>query len=62
MENYILAIILGAIVFGIVFYLIRAKRNGQKCIGCPSSKECSLKGSIGCACGTRKAQAEKKDK
>ena len=24
-----------------VFYVIRAKKNGQKCIGCPVSKTCS---------------------
>lgn len=24
-----------------VFYVIRAKKNGQKCIGCPSAKSCS---------------------
>ena len=40
MENIIVALILTLIVVGIVFYIIRAKKSGQKCIGCPHSKGC----------------------
>ena len=30
------------IVLGLVtFYIIRAKKQGQKCIGCPDSRTCS---------------------
>lgn len=29
-------------------YIIKAKKRGQKCIGCPYSKTCS---SSGCSCG-----------
>jgi hypothetical protein len=43
MENAILIIILLSVVFGIVLYLVRAKRRGQKCIGCPHSKVCCRK-------------------
>ncbi len=32
----VLACILGAVAF----YLIRAKKRGQTCIGCPHAKEC----------------------
>ncbi len=32
-------------------YLIRAKKRGQKCIGCPYSKECASRQS-GCSCGS----------
>ena len=41
MENFILGLILLAIVFLAVGYIVRAKKRGQKCIGCPHSKECS---------------------
>jgi hypothetical protein len=37
-------------VGGAIFYIVRAKKNGQKCVGCPYSKECS--GS--CSCGQKK--------
>ena len=40
----IIAIVL--IVGGASFYLIRAKKQGQKCIGCPYAKECG--GSCNC--------------
>lgn len=40
----IIAIVL--IVGGASFYLIRAKKRGQKCIGCPYAKECG--GSCNC--------------
>ena len=38
------------IVGGASAYIIRAKKNGQKCIGCPDSKACSGKcaGCHGC--------------
>lgn len=37
----IIAIVL--VVGGAVAYLIRAKRRGQKCVGCPYAKECGNK-------------------
>ena len=40
------------IVGAAVFYIIRAKRRGQKCIGCPYAKGCS--GKCGGACGHAK--------
>ena len=33
----IIALIIGAATF----YIIRAKRRGQKCIGCPYAKSCT---------------------
>ena len=40
MENIIVILILVAIAAGIICYLVRAKKRGEKCIGCPYSKEC----------------------
>ena len=38
-----------------VFYVIRAKKNGQNCIGCPSAKTCGGScGSCSCGCGENK--------
>ena len=43
MENVIVVLILVAIVAGITLYLIRAKRKGEKCVGCPYAKQCGSK-------------------
>lgn len=40
MKNAVIIAVLLIIVGLIVFYLIRAKKKGQKCIGCPYSKDC----------------------
>ena len=40
MKNAVLILILSGIAAAIVFYLIRAKKSGRKCIGCPYSKGC----------------------
>ena len=40
MKNVIIVLILIAIAAGIIWYLIRAKRKGEKCIGCPYAKQC----------------------
>lgn len=50
MENIIIILILLAIVGGIVWYLYRAKKRGEKCIGCPYAKQCG--GKCGSKCGS----------
>ena len=40
MENVIVAVILAAIASGIIIYLLRARKRGEKCIGCPYAKNC----------------------
>ena len=48
MENVIVVLILVAIAAGIIWYLIRAKKRGETCIGCPYAKQCGSKGNGGC--------------
>lgn len=43
MKNVLIIIILLLIVCGILFYLKKAKKQGEKCIGCPYAKECNKK-------------------
>ena len=43
MENVIVVLILVAIAAGIIWYLIRAKKRGEKCVGCPYAKQCGSK-------------------
>lgn len=40
MANVIAAIILTVLIGGAAVYLIRAKRNGVKCVGCPAGGKC----------------------
>jgi len=35
-----------------VLYIVRAKKSGQKCVGCPHSKQCGS--SCGCNCDKTK--------
>lgn len=48
MENLVVVLVLIAIVGGVVWYLIRAKKRGEKCVGCPYAKQCAGK------CGDKK--------
>ena len=41
MENIIIIAILVLIAGGIIWYLSRAKKRGETCIGCPYSKNCN---------------------
>lgn len=43
MKDFIIIAVILLIVIGIVMYLIRAKKRGEKCIGCPYAKECGSK-------------------
>ena len=43
LENIIIIAVLLLIVGAAAWYVIRAKRQGQKCIGCPHGKSCSSK-------------------
>lgn len=46
MENVIVVLILVTIVSGIIWYLVRAKKRGDQCVGCPHAKQCGSK----CSC------------
>ena len=58
MENAILILVLLAIVGSIAYYLVRAKKRGQKCIGCPYSKAC---GKSCCTCAEKEHSAPQKN-
>ncbi len=40
MENVILFGVLVAIFGGVIWYIVKAQKRGQKCIGCPHSATC----------------------
>ena len=44
----IIAIVVSALVIlGALFYIIKAKKNGRKCLGCPDSSACKANCSNG---------------
>ena len=44
MANLIVIIVLLLLVGAAAAYVVKAKKQGQKCIGCPYAKECASKG------------------
>jgi hypothetical protein len=39
--DVVVILVIALAVGGAIFYIIRAKKKGQKCIGCPYAKNCS---------------------
>lgn len=58
--NIIVTLIIVAIAGSIIWYLYRAKKRGQTCIGCPYAKQC--KGKCGCGCGESKTESDNDEK
>ena len=52
-ENAIIIAILVVLIGGAIWYIVKAKKSGAKCIGCSAGGSCSSKGksSEGCGCG-----------
>ncbi len=49
METVLVVFLLIAIATSIIWYLIRAKKRGEKCVGCPYAKQCGSQCSGGCS-------------
>ena len=39
--DYVILLVIAAILGGVALYLHKAKKKGVKCIGCPSGGKCS---------------------
>ena len=50
MQNVLIVLALLAIVASASYYVYRAKKSGQKCIGCPNSRLCAKRASEGGSC------------
>lgn len=55
----IIAVVL--VIGGAVAYIIKAKKSGKKCIGCPDSSSCSGKCSGSCSSCSACREHEKSD-
>ncbi len=53
MESFIVGLIIAAIIGAAVAYIIKEKKKGVRCIGCPSAGACAAKnkGSLDSGCG-----------
>lgn len=56
MIDFIAIAVIVFIVGGAVLYIVRAKKRGEKCIGCPYAKQCAGKCDGSC---TVKTEPEK---
>lgn len=43
MENIIIVVILVAVIGSVVLYLVKSKKRGDRCVGCPYAKQCGGK-------------------
>ncbi len=51
MDNIIIIAILVVVLGLAALYIYRAKKKGQKCIGCPDGGKCGAGKCGGCSCG-----------
>ena len=50
MENFIVIAILAIIIGCAIVYIVKEKKKGVKCIGCPSGGSCSAQKNGCCDC------------
>ena len=43
MKDIVIILVLALILGSAISYIVKAKKKGVKCIGCPHSKECGAK-------------------
>lgn len=53
MGNFVVAALLLILLGAAIAYIVKAKKDGVKCIGCPAGGSCSghCGGDSGCGCG-----------
>ncbi len=52
MTDIIIIAVISCIVAGASFYIYKAKKRGEKCIGCPYAKQCGGK------CGSKSQETK----
>ncbi len=48
--DFIIVAVIAVILAGAGFYIYKAKKNGQKCVGCPHAKTCAHAQNGSCQC------------
>ncbi|MBQ4066570.1 MAG: FeoB-associated Cys-rich membrane protein [Clostridia bacterium] len=57
-ETIIVTALIVAILGLAIFYVVRSKKQGRRCIGCPDSKTCPSAKNGGCSCGCSDKNAD----
>ena len=52
MIDAVIILIVAAILTAAVWYVVKEKKKGRRCIGCPYAGECAKKNG-GCGCSTK---------
>ena len=55
MVNVIAVLVILAVLAGAAGYVYKAKKSGQKCVGCPYAKQCAARQN-GCGCSATKSE------
>jgi len=58
--DYIAIAVIALIIGAALFYIIRAKKRGEKCVGCPYAKSCGGKCHSACGNTNPKDNGDKK--
>ncbi len=48
--DIVLILVLALMIGGAVWYIVKAKKSGKKCIGCPDSGSCASHKESSCGC------------
>jgi hypothetical protein len=56
--DWIAVAVIALIIGGAAFYIIKAKKSGKRCIGCPDSEKCSGSCSSCHSCSCKNAESE----
>jgi hypothetical protein len=61
--DYVILAVIALVIGGAVFFMVKAKRSGKRCIGCPDSGKCSSAGGCtgDCACCSGPCGEQKKE-
>lgn len=51
MANFIVIVILAAVIGAAIFYIVKEKKKGTVCIGCPHAGTCASKKNGDSECG-----------
>ena len=57
MADFIIVIVLASIVGAAIIYIVKEKKRGVQCIGCPAAGECARKRNGQCNCHTETNEA-----
>lgn len=58
LTDFIIVLVIAVIIGAALWYIIRAKRSGKRCVGCPDGGACGKGCSCGCGCSTESQDSD----